>query len=115
MKLRDFSRKPYPVTYKDFHSGALTTVLRRPPPKNHDFLPTDLVELNTAKNADWPAGKEVAIKHISYRAPNTLQLSNDEGLTTFVGSSEVTLVKEEAYRQRPTLDDEQANGYLLWP
>jgi len=110
-----FKRKPYTVTYKDFHTGELQHVKRRPPLKQHDMLPTDIVELSTKKGDDWESGEEYSIKHISYRAPNIVQLKNDEGLTTFVPYFDLELEEEVAYRGRRGPDNENTNAYLRWP
>lgn len=110
-----FSQKPYKVTYNDFHTGERKTVTRRPPPKIHDMLPTDIVSLSSKKNDTFDVGDEVTIKHVSYRHPNILQLQNEDGETTFVPSRDVRLEQEVAYRGRPQIDDEKANRYLVWP
>lgn len=110
-----FRRKPYNVVYKDFHTGELVKIKRRPPQKLHTMLPTDMVELKYKKNLSWDTDSEYQIKHISYRAPNTLQLINDENMTTFVSNSEVDLVEEVAYRRGGKQDQENDNRYLRWP
>ena len=111
-----FSRKPYTVVYKDFHSGELIHRKRRPPEKDHLMLPTDIVELKATKNNHWAQGDEVEIKHISYREPNVLQLKNEYDETTFLSSSEVDLVEEVAYREGSThKSSPQDNRYLVWP
>ena len=115
MDLIPFKRKPYTVTYKDFHTGELKHVRRRPPQKQHEMLPTDVVELSTKRGDDWEAGDEFAIKHVSYRAPNIIQLKNDEGATTFVPYFELSLEEGVAYRDKPGIDNVQSNRYLRWP
>ena len=110
-----FSNKPTQRVYQDFHTGELKKVRRRPPPKLHDILPTDVVEITSKKNDDFDVGDEVTVKHVSYRTPNVLQLQNDDGQTTFVGFPSVELEEALAYRVRDQIDDEGANRYLLWP
>ena len=110
-----FARKPYNVVYTDFHTGELVTVKRRPPAKDHEMLPTDIVELKTKKNDDWEEGGEYTVKHISHRQPNTIQLRNDAGDTTFVESFDLELVEEVAYREGKVTDEERRNRYLTWP
>ena len=107
--------KPFYVTYKDFHTDKLVRIKRRPPSANHSMLPTDLVELKTTKNEDWREGDVDAIKHVSYRNPNVLQLENENGQTTFVRSDEVLLKEEIADRGKSSLDEFERNKYLLWP
>lgn len=112
-----FRRKPYQVVYKDLHTGEIKHLIRRPPRKLHDMLPDDVVELKHKKNENWDENEEFRIKHISYRAPNTLQLINDENETTFVSHSDVILTGEEAYRPGSENDEESPvrNKYLNWP
>lgn len=110
-----FKRKPYFVVYKDLHTGELKRIKRRPPPKNHAALPTDMVELTTKRGTNWEKGEEFEVKHIGYRTPNTLQLKDDEGNTTFVSSFEVKLTKEVAYRGPKTAKQKRMGAYLTWP
>lgn len=110
-----FNQKPYQVVYKDFHTNELKTVNRRPAEKQHLILPTDKVELTQKKNDDFEEGEEFTVKHISYRAPNVLQLKNDDNQTTFVNYFDTNLVEEVAYRNKPRIDDEDSNRYLIWP
>ncbi|MCB9228439.1 MAG: hypothetical protein H6618_02415 [Deltaproteobacteria bacterium] len=110
-----FRRKPYTVVYKDFHSGELRQIRRRPPEKQHDILPTDIVELKTQRGDDWQEGDSVSVKHVSYRAPNLLQLKNSEGDTTFTPYFDVELEEEVAYRPGKEKDVERSNRYLRWP
>ena len=110
-----FRRKPYNTFYKDFHTGEVKKIKRRPPPKLHNMLPTDVVELKSKKNQDWEQGEEYKIKHLTYRAPNTIQLEDDDGLTTFVSSFDLDLVEKVAYRGETQADSPDANKYLIWP
>lgn len=110
-----FSRKPYTITYKD-QQGEIQKIKRRPPPKLHEALPTDVVELTTRKNSDWQEGGEFQIKHISRLQPNTIQLVNEEGQTTFVPYYDVRLEKKVAPRGGVPIQDQPIqNRYLLWP
>ena len=111
----NFSRKPYTVAYTDFHTGELVKIVRRPPPLLHEMLPTDIVELTTKKGDDFQAGDDFTVKHISYRQPNTIQIQDDDGNTTFVPSFDLELKGKVAYRGVARIDDERANRYLLWP
>lgn len=110
-----FNKKPFQTIYKDFHSGEIKSIKRRPPEKLHDILPTDVVELSQKKSDDFQEGDEFSVKHISYRAPNTLQLVNEQGQSTFVSSSDVILSEKVAYRGKDQIDNEEDNRYLLWP
>lgn len=110
-----FSVKPYQVIYKDHHTGELKKIVRRPPEKLHEILPTDVVKLTQRKNEDFDEGKEYKVKHISPRAPNILQLKDDEGQTTFVEHFQAELEEKVAYRSVPTVDDVVRSKYLLWP
>ncbi len=80
----------------------------------HPVLPEDIVELTTSKNQDWQAGDEFAVKNITARQPNVLQLANKDGDTTFVDYYDVKLKEEVAVR-----NEHQArlknNKYLIWP
>jgi hypothetical protein len=110
-----WSRKPYTITYLDLR-GEKNTIRRVPPPKLHDMLPTDKVELRFQKNADFLQGDQFEIKHINPRHPNVLQLVNDEEATTFVDYYQTELQEEVA--QRPGISPmEHPNNtrYLMWP
>lgn len=119
-----FTREPYTVTY--YKNGEKQTIRRRPPPKLHDALPEDTVMLTRGKNDDWREGEKFKVKTIQNRSPNTLQLVNEEGLTTFVDHYDMQLVtqpidrvhdgrvsREEAKAQG--IDLSVDNRYLLWP
>jgi hypothetical protein len=113
-----FSRAPYAVSFHDLH-GQLQTIRRVPPPKLHDALPTDRVELTTKKSDDFREGDEVTVKYINPRHPNTLQLVNGNGDTTFVDYYDVNLVNEVAPRTDRLVSDRPSatvsNRYLMWP
>ena len=113
-----FDRTPYTVYYQDLH-GAVQTLKRTPPPKLHEALPADIVELTATKSDDFKAGDTLTVQHINPRYPNTLQLRNGQGDTTFVDYFDVNLKREIA--PRPGLDplDQPSisidNRYLMWP
>ena len=104
------SRKPYVVQYRDFHTGALVTVKRRPPPKVHQMLPNDVVTLSTKSGEGWEEGGEYTVKSISPRQPNVLQIENSKGETTFVPYNELT-----SDAVRGVSNPVKANRYLRWP
>ncbi|MBI2601751.1 MAG: hypothetical protein HYW48_01735 [Deltaproteobacteria bacterium] len=110
-----FNRKPYTVTYKDWHTGELVRVKRRPSTLEHNIFPLDIVELKQTKNVDWQEGDEFEVKHISDRSPNVLQIQNDDGEATFVEAYDVTLEEEVAPRGKRSIDDPKRNKYLNWP
>lgn len=110
-----FSRRPYTVTYTDLQ-GEKKSIRRVPPPKLHEALPTDVVELNRKRSDDFPAGDDYEVSYINPRHPNTLQLKNDDGQTTFVEYFDVTLEEERAPRAGVDPRDRPVNNkYLLWP
>lgn len=111
-----FSRKPYTVKYRSIHDGEMHTIRRVPPPRLHRMLPTDIVSLKHKKSDDFPEGTEFSIKHINQKHPNTLQLVDDDGATTFVDHFDVNLEEEVALRDGVDPRDRPANNrYLLWP
>lgn len=121
-----FSREPYTVKYVDL-SGAVKSIRRVPPPKLHDALPKDTVEITSKKNDDFRAGDNVEVVGLTARQPNVLQVRNGNGQTTFLdyfdmrldemapttyeGASTSTNTPQEWYRDRPSMD----NRYLIWP
>ncbi len=112
-----FSRRPYTITYTTME-GEKKTITRRPPPLMHNMLPTDIVELKTTKNSDFEEGEDYTIKHISPRAPNLLQLEDDDGHTTFVDYFDADLKEMVAPRggpKGPPGSTPDSNRYLLWP
>lgn len=109
-----FSRRPYKISY--YKDGVQKTIRRVPPPKLHDILPQDVVELKTRKNDDWPGGDEYTVRHINPRHPNTIQLEDDDGNTTFVSHYDLELTEEVAARAGKRFQDVPRNNkYLLWP
>ncbi|MDA9951480.1 hypothetical protein N9D31_02780 [Oligoflexaceae bacterium] len=108
------SRRPYTVSY--YKDGELKQIRRRPPKKLHKLLPTDVVELSQKKNDDFLGSETYEVKHINNRHPNTLQLVNDEGKTTFVAHNDVELREAVIPREGVvTVDDAETKKYLLWP
>ncbi len=112
-----FSTDPYYLKYTQ--EGKAKTIRRRPPPKLHDILPNDKVELTVKHSDDFLAGKEYKVTHINVRHPNILQLENSEGQTTF--ASFYDLVLDAEGRAKPKSrdsgngDDPVSSKYLLWP
>ena len=110
-----FDRTPYTVHYVDLN-GKPQSIRRVPPPKLHDILPTDTVELNTKHSDDFDAGDEYEVSYINPRHANTLQLKNKDGQTAFVEYFDVNLKEEVAPREGVDPRDKPVNNrYLLWP
>ncbi|MEN9836123.1 MAG: hypothetical protein RL011_2316 [Pseudomonadota bacterium] len=114
-----FDRRPYTVYYQDIQ-GKVQSIKRTPPPKLHEVLPTDSVELTSTKGDDFRAGDVLTVENINPRYPNTLQLRSGSGDTTFVEYFDVNLRSEIAPRQdgRDPLDQpavKLSNRYLMWP
>jgi hypothetical protein len=111
----NFPRTPYKITYRDLQ-GELKTIKRTPPPKLHDALPTDIVELTHTKNADYQAGDKLEVVGISPRQPNVLQVKNGDGQVTFIDYYDAKLDREVAPRNGVDPRDRPVNNkYLLWP
>lgn len=111
-----FSRTPYRVTYRDLQ-GQMQTIQRVPPPKLHEALPTDVVVLTSGKSEVFPEGKEVTVKSINPRQPNTLQVVDSKGNTTFVEYYGMKL-KKQVNEERPGVEARELpinNRYLNWP
>ena len=109
-----FSRRPYNVVY--YKDGVKQTIRRVPPPKLHDIMPEDVVELKVRHSADWEEGEEFTVRNINPRHPNTLQLEKDDGATTFVAHYDLELIDEVGPREGGSpLDRPKNNKYLLWP
>lgn len=109
-----FNRAPYNVTY--YKDGVKQTIRRVPPPKLHEAVPDDLVSLKRGKNADFKEGDEFTVKHINPRHPNVLQLTNDEGQSTFVDYYDMNLEEMRGKRNGiEAIDLPINNRYLLWP
>ena len=111
----NFDRKPYFVSWKD-ESGEMHKIRRVPPPKLHEALPEDMVKLTKTKSDDFKEGAVLKVKNITNRQPNTLQLVDDDGKTTFVNYSDVELKEKRAARNGiPPEALPERNRYLLWP
>ncbi|NRA66333.1 MAG: hypothetical protein HRU19_17740 [Pseudobacteriovorax sp.] len=109
-----FNRNPYKVTY--YKDGEKKVIRRRPPLKLHDILPQDEVVLKKEKNADFQAGDAFRVKHINQRHPNVLQITNEDGVSTFADYYDLKLEKKFAARGGvDPLDLPENNRYLLWP
>jgi hypothetical protein len=110
-----FDRKPYIVRYTD-QDGKPQTLRRVPPPKLHDALPTDKVELTKTRSDDFEAGDVLTVKNINPRQANTLQVENSDGQTTFINHYEMFLKEKMAARgDVPAEQLPERNKYLLWP
>jgi hypothetical protein len=110
-----FSRVPYTVTYQDL-AGKIQTIRRVPPPKLHDALPTDIVELTQKHSDDFEAGDEAEVQYINPKHPNVLQIRNGKGDTAFIDYFDMNLIDEVAPRAGvDPRDKPQNNRYLLWP
>ena len=80
------------------------------------MLPKDEVSLKVGKNEDFEAGDEFTVKHINQRHPNVLQVTNDDGVSTFVDYYDLKLERKVAGRDGvDPLDFPENNKYLLWP
>jgi hypothetical protein len=80
------------------------------------MLPKDEVRLTRAKNADFQSDDTFTVKHINQRHPNVLQVTNDEGRSTFVDYYDLDL--ETMVAKREGVDPRELpvnNRYLLWP
>jgi len=109
-----FSQEPYTVRYN--RNGEQKTYRRRPPPKLHEMLPSDLVVLTQSKNDDFKAGQGFTVKHINQRQPNVIQVTNNKGISTFVDYFDLRLEEMVAKRDgMDPVDFPQNNRYLLWP
>jgi hypothetical protein len=110
-----FDRKPYIVSYTD-QAGKLQKIRRVPPPKLHEALPTDKVELTRKHSDDFDTGDVVTVKSINPRHANTLKIENSDGKTAFISYFEMNL--KEKIAPRGGVSPEQTperNQYLLWP
>jgi hypothetical protein len=110
-----FDRKPYIVSYIDM-DGNPQKIRRVPPPKLHDALPTDKVELSRTHSDDFERGDVVTVKTISPRQPNTLKVENADGKTVFIGYNEMFVKEKMASRDgTPPERMPERSKYLLWP
>lgn len=110
-----FSQRPYTVQYR--RDGEVRQYRRQPPPKLHEALPTDIVEIKNSASTHWREGESYEVKHINWKHPNVLQIKNDDGETTFVNYHDIALKKKVAPRgdTADVQSDPQANRYLQWP
>lgn len=112
-----FDRTPYKISYVDL-KGNQKTIRRVPPPKLHDMLPTDVVELTMKKNDDFDAGDKFTVKHINPRHPNVIQIDDGDGNATFVPYFDLELREKVARREGESgapYEAPERNRYLLWP
>ena len=111
-------RRPYIVKYQK--DGKEHIIKRVPPRKLHDMLPQDEVTITRKKNDYWDKGDKVKIRNISGRQPNTLQVENSDGVTTFLsyfdvffkGRKTADIIAEDEAKQAK---DPIGSKYLLWP
>lgn len=105
----------YTVTW--FDNGEKKTMRRIPPPKLHTMLPEDIVELKSKRSDDFLEGKNYEIKGISPRHPNTIQIKNDEGQTTFVEYFKLEPEEKRILNADGSLsiNNSKLNKYLRWP
>lgn len=109
-----FDRKPYTVRY--MVEGKRQSYRRRPPPKLHDMLPTDVVSLKRSKNEDFAKGDTYSVKTISPRQPNVLQITDSDGQSTFVDYYDLELNERVSPREgKEVFEFEENQRYLLWP
>ena len=116
-----FDRKPYTITYTD-QNGEQQKIRRVPPPKLHDALPGDRVDISVTKSDDFEKGDAVTIKHINPRHPNVVQVQRSDGKTTFLNFNEFKFDAGSAGASGSnnsgagTAAERPINSrYLLWP
>lgn len=110
-----FDRKPYVISYTD-HKGEKQTIRRVPPPKLHEALPTDKVEILTKHSDDFDRGDVVKVKNINPRHPNTLQVETSDGKTAFLNYRDILLDEMIAPRKGVEVRDlPEQTKYLNWP
>jgi hypothetical protein len=110
-----FDRKPYTISYMD-QEGNQQKIRRVPPPKLHEALPTDKVELAKKHSDTFDAGDVVTVTAINKRHANTLKVENADGKTTFISYTEMFLKDKNAPRNGVNPRDEpERSQYLLWP
>ena len=109
---RKISRKPYTVTYRDFHTNEIKKIKRRPPVKNHNLDPTDKVKLLTTRNADWQNGDVYEVKRLVHKNANVVQIKNEDNESTFVNAEKLELISKGAKDPRYGL---YWSEYLTWP
>jgi len=110
-----FDRKPYFISYVDAE-GVQQKIRRVPPPKLHDALPTDRVELTRKHSDDFKDGDVMTVVGVSPRQPNTLKVQNADGQTTFISHYDMLLKEKRSMRDGiPPERLPERNQYLLWP
>lgn len=110
-----FSRKPYVISYTD-QEGKLQKIRRVPPPKLHEALPTDKVELTRKHSDTFDTGDVVTVSSINPRHANTLKVQNSDGKTAFISYFEMFLKEKRAARDGVLPENlPENNEYLLWP
>jgi hypothetical protein len=118
-----FDRKPYVISYMDAQ-GQQQKIRRVPPPKLHNALPTDRVELRSRRSDHFEQGDEVTVKSINPRHPNVLKVENDKGQTTFITHYDMIYEQKDPEfsntSQIPVsavVDEDTPinNSYLDWP
>jgi hypothetical protein len=110
-----FDRKPYTISWRDAE-GEIQKTRRVPPPKLHEALASDKVELTKSRSDDFMKGEVTVVKHINPRHPNVLKVMNDDGQTTFVGYNEIELKEKIAPHDGISpIDTPARNKYLRWP
>ncbi len=110
-----FDRKPYTISYMD-QDGKQQKIRRVPPPKLHEALPTDQVELTRKHSDSFDTGDVVTVTSINPRHANTLKVENEDGQTTFISYFEMFLKDKIAARNGVLpQNDPVRNKYLLWP
>ncbi len=110
-----FDRKPYIVSYVDA-DGVQQKIRRVPPPKLHDAMPTDQVELTCKHSDDFKDGDVLTVVGVSPRQPNTLKVENAAGQVTFISQYDMLLKEKKAMRDGLTPERlPERNQYLLWP
>ena len=80
------------------------------------MLPKDEVTLTRGKNVDFEEGDSFVVKHINQRHPNVLQVTNEDGVSTFVDYYDLKLEQKRSSQNGvDPLDFPENNEYLLWP
>ncbi len=109
------SNGAYNVTWSE--NGVKKTIRRIPPPRLHTMLPEDVVELTTKRSDDFLKGEDYEIKAINPRHPNTIQIKNSEGQTTFVEYFKLEPEEKRILNADGTvaINTAKINKYLRWP
>ena len=81
-------------------------------------MPQDVVELSHKHNDNFQAHETYNVKHIGPKQPNTLQLVDDDGNTTFVSHRDIKVIEEVGQREdgrEPSGGEPIDSRYLNWP